>query len=354
MILQRYIFRELLASFLFAFTVVLSVCLVGTMFQVFRTFPGLGIEIVLKTLPLATGSMATWVILAASCTSSTLVYARLAAENEITAMQTCGIHLWRIVSPALLLGLLLVGAAYPLNESVIPTFRHKRRQAFRESTLHALKNPPPGNQDFKIGPYRITYTDFRDGIMVSPTVTMTDGVTLVREYFAKSGLVRAEGASLQVVLTQPWGWKLNDKTGRREEFSAGSDFPVDIPTDEPEKAQRQLQDQPSEELWSKYFATKERSVRNPILLILHTRYASSLTPMLLVLVAMPIGMLVRRGSRLAGLGAAIPPLLIYFVSYFIFQGLGDKSRVPPLLAAYAPDLFLGGIAILLLWGASRR
>lgn len=355
MILQRYILRELIGSFVFTFIIVLSVCLVGTMFQVFRTFPGLGLDIVLKTLPLATGAMATWVMLAASCTSSTLVYARLSAENEITAMRTCGIHTWRIVSPAVLLGLLLVGAAYPLNEYVVPTARHNRRVAFRESTLHALKSPPPGNQDFKIGPYRITYTDFKDGVMVNPTVTMTVGITLVREYFAKTGLVRTDGASVQVVLSQPWGWKLNEKTGRREEFSAGSDFPVDIPTtEEPEKVARQLLDQPSVDLWPKYFAAKDRAARNPILLILHTRYASSLAPMLLVLVAMPIGVLVRRGSRLAGLGAALPPLLIYFVSYFIFQGLGEKSRVHPLLAAYAPDLFLGVLALLLLWGVSRK
>ena len=84
MILERYMFRELLASFLFAFIAVLAVCLVGTAFQVFRTFPGLGFTILTRALPLATGAMATWVMLVASSTSSTLVYARLAAENEIT------------------------------------------------------------------------------------------------------------------------------------------------------------------------------------------------------------------------------------------------------------------------------
>src|SRR6185436_13689927 len=132
-ILERYILRELFASFAFAFCTVLSVCLVGTMFQVFRTFPGVGFEVLSKALPLATGAMASWVMLVASCTSSTLVYARLSAENEITAMRTCGIHLWRIASPAILLGLMLVGAAYPLNEIVVPWTRHNRRVVFRDS-----------------------------------------------------------------------------------------------------------------------------------------------------------------------------------------------------------------------------
>ena len=60
MILERYIFRELVGSFLFAFFVVLMVCLVGTMFQVFRTFPGLGFTILAQALPMATGAMASW------------------------------------------------------------------------------------------------------------------------------------------------------------------------------------------------------------------------------------------------------------------------------------------------------
>ena len=67
MILQRYILRELIGSFVFAFITVLAVCLVGTMFQVFRTFPGLGFEALTKALPLAMGAMASWVLMVASC-----------------------------------------------------------------------------------------------------------------------------------------------------------------------------------------------------------------------------------------------------------------------------------------------
>jgi len=145
---------------------------------------------------------------------------------------------------------------------------------------------------------------------------------------------------------------MNEK-GQQEQFSAGNDVMIPIPPEEM-NVPRQLPDKPSEELWELYFKSKDRAFRNQILLILHTRYASSLAPLLLVLVAMPIGILVQRGSRLAGLGASLPPLLLYFVFYFVFQGLGDKSRVSPLLAAYAPDLFLSALASLLLWRIAQR
>ncbi len=359
MILQRYILRELIGSFLFAFFAVLAVCLIGTMFQVVRAFPGLGLDLVAKALPLTVGSIATWVILVGAATSSTLVYARLAAENEITAMRACGIHAWRIVAPAVLLGLLLVGFAYPLNEIVVPNARHRKRLSFREATLYALRYPPAGSQDFKIGLMRITYTDFRDGSMVGPTVSRyamskkTQEHKLVMECFAPSGSIVVQNNQLRIVMTKPFGWEMNEK-GQQEQFSAGNDVTIDIPPEEIDNAPRQLVDQPAEELWRRLFAAKDRSVRNPILLILHTRYAASLAPMLLVLVAMPIGILVQRGSRLAGLGAALPPLLLYFVLYFVFQGLGDKNRVSPILAAYAPDLFLGALSSVLLWRIAQR
>jgi lipopolysaccharide export LptBFGC system permease protein LptF len=353
-ILQRYILRELLGSFVFAFSALLAVCLLGTSFQVFRTFPGLGFEILVKTLPLATGAMATWVTLVASCTSSTLVYARLSAENEITAMRTCGIHAGRITAPALLLGLILVGGSYPLNEYVVPWTRHHQRVLFREATEYALRYPPAGNQDFRIGNMRITYVDYQDGRMKSPTITkVSREQKLVMDYYAESGLIMAAERPIRVVLTKPRGWQINDK-GQEERFSAENDVSVDVSTEEYDRAPRQDLDKPSSELWDAVFKDSSPAQRNPILMILHTRYAASLAPLLFVLVGMPIGILVRRGSRLAGLGAALPPLLVYFVTYFIFQGLGDKNHVHPLFAAYAPDAVLALLASALQWGIARR
>jgi lipopolysaccharide export LptBFGC system permease protein LptF len=401
MILQRYILRELVGSFAFAFCTVLAVCLVGTMFQVFRSFPGVGFEVLSKAMPLATGAMASWVMLVASCTSSTLVYARLSAENEITAMRTCGIHLWSIASPAVLLGILLVAAAYPLNEYVVPWTRHNRRLVFRDSIVFALRQPPAGQQDFRIGSTRIVYTDYVDGKMVKPTISQFKDGALIKQVFAPAGQIVVKDDQpeiiIQVILTKPRVWqtteyvivhllngqkiegRINDKKTEIEiepkngkkitvpwsqvdriqkppvmEFSAENDLTLEVPTEDLDKLKRQPVDQPSDWIWEHIVSAKDAKVRNFLLLVIHTRYAASLAPMLLVLVAMPIGILVSRGSRLAGLGAALPPLLIYFISYFIFQGLGARNRVPPIMAAYLPDLFLGAIALVLLSVSVRR
>lgn len=353
MILQRYIFRELVASFLFAFFAVLAVCIVGTMFQVFRTFPGLGFTVLATALPLATGAMASWVILVASATSSTLVYARLAAENEITAMRACGVHTGRILAPALLLGFLLAGAAYPLNEFVVPWTRTHRKTFFRQSTVEALKSPPPGNQDFSVGSFRLRYTDFRDGQMINPTITRMKNFVVVMDYYAPSGRIETGSENFKVIMMKPRYWRLTEKN-QKESFMAGNEVSIEIPYEDYESSGPQMVDQPAEKLWDLYFRSRDRLQRNQALLVLHSRYSSSLAPFLLVMVAVPIGILVKKGSRLAGLGASLPPLMIYLVSFFAFQGLADKGKIGPLLGAYSPDLFLLTLAVLLLAGVGKR
>ena len=67
----------------------------------------------------------------------------------------------------------------------------------------------------------------------------------------------------------------------------------------------------------------------------------------------PIGIWVRKGSRLAGLGAALPPLLFYFTSFFVTQGMGEKGKMSPALAAWLPDAGLALLAIVLLWRSRR-
>jgi hypothetical protein len=226
--------------------------------------------------------------------------------------------------------------------------------AFRQSTIQALKFPPAGKQDFYIGSLRLTYMDYINGRMIKPTITkLNKQQAVIMDYYAPSGRIAADELPLRVIMSKPNYWTI-DKNGQQAHFSAGSDVSVEIPLEEFENAQPQDVDQPDDVIWDKIALAPDRTTRNPLLLILHTRYASSLAPLLLVMVAVPIGILVRRGSRLAGLGAALPPLLIYLVSYFVFQGLGDKSRVHPILAAYAPDLFLALLSSILMWGVARR
>ncbi len=355
MILQRYILRELVLAFLFSFAVVMAVFFVGLMFQAFRTYEGLGFDLLVRAAPQAAGSASSWALLLATCPTITVVYGRMAAENEIDAMRMSGVPTGRVVAPALLLGLGLSAMGYVINEYVSPAAHYGRRLAVRESILLVLKIPPPGVQRFPIGPYRLSYVDYQNGRMIKPYLRKLDGAGNVEfECQATWGVaVVAEGKPPRLVMYQCEVTR-DAGQGRKETLRFESEFPIDLEIEDIARAEKRPDDMREGELWSYLARTSQRHKRGAILTEIHTRYAKSLSPLYLVLVALPIGVFVKRGSRLAGLGASLPPLILYFIAYFVFQGMGDKGRAHPVVAAYAPGAIMALLAAGLLWRMYRR
>ena len=60
----------------------------------------------------------------------------------------------------------------------------------------------------------------------------------------------------------------------------------------------------------------------------------------------------RRRARRAHL-VLLGPGLVYLVLFFVFQGVGRRGAIPPVVAAFLPDLILLGTAALLLRTAGR-
>jgi len=119
--LHRYIFRDLLKSFALA-ALILSVVLgLGMMLRPLRDFsvnPAQVPLLILYTLPITL----TMVIPIAALLSATLIYGRLAVENEINACRSSGISLLTLLYPALTLALLVGMASLLLGFHVIPDF----------------------------------------------------------------------------------------------------------------------------------------------------------------------------------------------------------------------------------------
>jgi lipopolysaccharide export LptBFGC system permease protein LptF len=84
------------------------------------------------------------------------------------------------------------------------------------------------------------------------------------------------------------------------------------------------------------------------------RYGRSLAPLALTLIAVPVGLMVRKGSRLAGLGMALPALLGYIVLMMSFEGLGRRGRIAPEIAGLAPSAILMLLSTVMLVRVFRR
>jgi|GEM_PF-186352 len=128
--LHRYIFRDLLKTFVLATTVLSLVLGLGVMLRPLRDFsvdPVNVPKLLAYTLPITL----TMVIPISALLAATVNYGRLAVDNEITACRSSGISLTTLVYPALTLALLVGMATLALGFHVVPSFTKKFEQLFK-------------------------------------------------------------------------------------------------------------------------------------------------------------------------------------------------------------------------------
>jgi len=160
--IHRYIFRDLVKVFLLT-TAVLSLVLgLGVMLQPLRQFsvdPVRVPELLLCTLPVTM----TMVLPIAALLAATLIYGRLAVDNEVNACRSSGISLLTLIYPALTLALLVGMATLLLSFHVIPNFV-ARSESIIKSDAEAIiyRNIEKKGNLGKMFPNYLIHADYAD------------------------------------------------------------------------------------------------------------------------------------------------------------------------------------------------
>lgn len=128
-ILSRYVWREHLGPFGFSFALITLIFLLDLVFRHLS-------RILSKGLPLAIlfeffGLNLAWIVATAVpmavLTATLMAFGRLAADQEITAMQASGISLGRLVTPVFIMtGMLVLGLIW-FNNHILPDFNYRAR-----------------------------------------------------------------------------------------------------------------------------------------------------------------------------------------------------------------------------------
>jgi lipopolysaccharide export system permease protein len=118
-ILNRMIFGELVRVFVLALVALTGLFLLGGLVAE-ATHRGLAPSQILLVIPLLVPSTLPFTIPATTLFATCVVYGRLAADNEVTAVKAAGVHLGRIIAPSVLLGLVTAGVTMGLYYEFIP------------------------------------------------------------------------------------------------------------------------------------------------------------------------------------------------------------------------------------------
>jgi len=74
---------------------------------------------------------------------------------------------------------------------------------------------------------------------------------------------------------------------------------------------------------------------------LYEKFAFPLITLVMAVLAVPFSLSTGKRGAVAGVAAAVGIAVIYTTVFRLFESMGNVSQLPPILAAWAPDLIFG-------------
>ncbi len=169
-ILQRYVMGEVVRAFALALVTITAVfVLIVVMTEASRM--GLSPQDIYRLVPFVIPSSLPYTIPVSLLFAVTVVYGRMASDNEVVAVKTAGLSAWTLLWPAILFGLCLSGLLIYLSGAPIPRANHLAKQAIfkdmEEMFYKVLKKHR--YLDRPNWPFLITVRDVEGKTLIGPT-----------------------------------------------------------------------------------------------------------------------------------------------------------------------------------------
>ena len=361
-IINKYIYKELITPFLFGVAAFTGI-FIGTdlLFKLTEYYTVWGVEVftLLKLFFLSLPSIIVLTFPMATLLATIMAFSRLTGDSEITALRAGGVSLYKLILPALIVGLLMSGVTIFINELVVPKANYEHKQIVHRfkhgeeipKTQYNLYLTPLENNR----PDYILYTYRFDG----DTGVMDDVLLQEYEDGEPTSLIKAEKAE--------WlkdGWKFFDgsiyhlKEGARVPAMTFSEYRTREDIHEPDRISsldKDPDDMSLNEL-SDYIAMLEEQGRNAYeeKVRWHQHFSIPFANFIFALLAAPLGVRPRRSSGSAtGLGLSIIVIFIYYALMTVGGALGGQGTVEPWIGAWMQNFFFLLVGAVMLYRVGK-
>jgi len=338
--LDRYVFIEMIGPFLIGvvgFILVLTVDLLFTMTDLIIN-KGVPLWAVLKLLVYKLPSLLVLTFPVSTLFGTAMALGRLSTDNEITALRTSGVSLFRIAAPILVVGMIVSLISFVTNEKIVPhanlVSTNIIRQIIYKQPLPEVKE----NVFFKDAHNRYYYArrvDMKTKNMESIVVyEVTD------EKFPRFILAEAATFSGRI-------WELRngvihkyDEKGYLNYEANFSEMKINVSEDVLSfTEQKTPQDMDRTELIDMInVMAKGGANTNSLLTELYMKYSIPLACFVFALVGIPFSLPSPRSGRTWGMVVTIVFLFTFYVFASIFRSLGKGGVLPPAIAAFTPQI----------------
>jgi len=360
-ILDKYIIKELLGPFIFGVAAFSSVFIgTGTMLRIaqYVTKYGASLSSVVQMFLYSLPSIIVLTFPMSMLLAALLSFGRLSSSSEITAMRSGGISFYRLAMPVFIVALVVSIFAMFFAELVVPqsnaAYNNLVNNEIKQS--NALKS-----QD------HIIIKDLKDGILERLTYarrfeegTKTMYAVSIQE-FDKDRLVRVENAEKAIYQDNHWTMYNGVITDLTPEGKIGitmnfkqQEMPITKVPSAISNEQKKPEEMTIKEL-KQYIKVleKENVTANKYKVELQQRVTVPMASFVFALIGTPLGLQPNRSSSSIGFGISIIIIFIYYTIMTVTSALGQGGAIPPILAAWIPDIIGIIVGYLLIRKASR-
>jgi lipopolysaccharide export system permease protein len=402
--LHLYVLRQAISTLVMTICVFAFILLLG---NILREILALLVNrqasllVVVKAIALLFPWIMAWVLPFALLTAMLLLFGRLSADNELTAIRASGISLLSLVTPLLLFALVMSGVCAWFNLKITPESRvtYKRlllnmglqntdllitEDRFIDEipgvTLYVRKKNGDWLEDvdiYQVDPVtrettshtiasraRVTFNAAEKTIHFE----LKNGSTMYREL--KEAALHEPSAPLtatnligtnllQNILSNATPGKIIGKYKYSDWHEATSftstDFDLDLNKAQASERPTKISDMTFWQLQDELAKRQRQGIEtSPILVQMHQQIAFSFASFAFTLLAIPLG--IRAHRRETSIGMALSLILVGVYYSFLVLGEALKMRVHlhPHLIVWIPNLLFQFLGAILLWRANRQ
>ncbi|MBM3450820.1 MAG: YjgP/YjgQ family permease [Armatimonadetes bacterium] len=351
-ILDRYVCREMINTCLFGLGLFSTLLVANHVFYVLRVATQFGAPVakVLPLIALHVPFLIGFGMPMATLLGTILCFSRMSEAREIDAMRTSGVSLARIAVPVVIVGALVAGANYLLNEQVSPLtedlYRVRHVDLVRPSDLGIRRNILFREQTSG-GSEIIVFARVLD-----PKTESLRDVTLSE--YRGGRLYRVIEASRARWDRASWLF-LDGQMNLFQDFTVSTTFDqmrlsITRPPAQLSIAEKTTAEMSRRELeaYIRGLGAGEAVTRRRLLVDLYNKEAMPAASLPFALLGLALGLVpVRSGSRSIGFGLTVVALIFYYILATSAGLLGSSGVLSPMLAAWLPNIILAlvGVAI---------
>ncbi|WP_164927994.1 LptF/LptG family permease [Deinococcus radiodurans] len=363
---ERYVLSEILPPLVGALAAVILLFLLAGLEEVIGPLLAKGASplLVARLLALSVPEALSRALPIGLMFATLLGLSRLAADSEIKGALAGGVPVTRLLRPVLLLALGITVLSFLIGEGLRPkayseSLRVQQQIVFDNPRVTGLGQAGEGGQTLVLTDAlnrAISVGEVRPGgeLRDLRIVAMQAGEAPREVITAESGTLVPGSNVLELRRGQRVTYQnarpvtvLSFENGRLPVQDVQANFAKD---ERSSTAQAGLVNLPLRELWDRTEAFRQQKVPAPAeFTAFHRKIAEPLAALALAFFAVSLAVYSFRGSLNLGFTWAILLAFAYYATWSVFRIMGENGGLPPVVAAYAPDLIAVVAGLALLW-----